>query len=48
MDMGTGTEIRPSACYFGNVEAARKNACMTAAVDGCKELIELPTAGSTP
>lgn len=48
MDMETGTGVPSSTCRFGNVEAARKNACMTAAADGCKELIELPTVGSTP
>ncbi len=46
--METGTEVRASACCFGNLEAARKNARVTAAADGCKELTELPAVGSTP
>ena len=46
--MAMGTEVGLSACCFGNVEAARKSACVTAAADVCNELIELPAIGSTP
>jgi hypothetical protein len=46
--METGTEVRASACCFGNLQAARKNACMAAAGDGCKVVIGLPAVGSTP
>ena len=45
--METGAEVRTLARCFGNVEAARKNACVTAAVDGSNKLIELPTVGPT-
>ncbi len=46
--METGTEVQPSAYCLGNVEVARKSACIAEALDGCNELIELPAIGSTP
>ena len=46
--METGTEVRPSACCLGKVQAARNSACITAALDGCNESIDLPAIGSAP
>ena len=46
--METGAEVRTLACCFGNVEAARKNACVTVAADRSNGLIKLPAVGRTP